>query len=77
MEVWCGAAAGWIGLDPTNGIYAGDDHIVLAVGRDYTDVSPLDGVIFAYGDHTIEVRVDVIPLDGPAAADTGAEGEDG
>ncbi len=77
VEVWCGAAAGWIGLDPTNGIYAGDDHIVLAVGRDYTDVSPLDGVIFAYGDHTIEVRVDVIPLDGPAAADTGAEGEDG
>src|SRR5690242_8652935 len=47
--VWCGADAGWIGLDPTNGIFAGDDHVVLAIGRDYADVAPIDGVIFASG----------------------------
>lgn len=62
VEVWCGDEAGWVGLDPTNGIAAGEDHVVLAVGRDYADVSPLDGVIFAYGEHSLEVKVDVIPL---------------
>jgi len=62
VEVWCGNEAGWVGLDPTNGIAAGEDHLVLAIGRDYADVSPLDGVIIAYGAHTVEVAVDVIPL---------------
>ncbi|WP_237152877.1 transglutaminase family protein [Oryzibacter oryziterrae] len=61
VEVWCGPEAGWIGFDPTNGILAGEDHVVLAVGRDYSDVSPLEGVIVAYGDHSLEVKVDVIP----------------
>lgn len=79
VEVWCGPDAGWVGLDPTNGITAGDDHIVLAVGRDYADVSPLDGVIFAYGDHSIDVRVDVVPVgeeseaEAPPNPDTGHE----
>ena len=36
---------GWVGLDPTNKILVGDDHIILAEGRDYADVSPIDGVI--------------------------------
>lgn len=62
VEVWCGGEAGWVGLDPTNGMAAGEDHLVLAIGRDYADVSPLDGVIFAFGAHTVEVAVDVIPL---------------
>ncbi len=61
-EVWCGAETGWVGLDPTNGIPAGEDHIVLAVGRDYADVSPLDGVIVASGGHSLEVKVDVVPV---------------
>lgn len=62
VEVWCGPESGWIGLDPTNGIPAGEDHLVLAVGRDYADVSPLDGVIIASGGHTLEVKVDVVPI---------------
>lgn len=62
VELWCGANTGWVGLDPTNGILAGEDHVVLAIGRDYSDVSPLDGVIVAYGGQTLEVKVDVIPL---------------
>jgi transglutaminase-like putative cysteine protease len=60
--VWCGADAGWRGLDPTNGIFAGDDHVVLAIGRDYADVAPIDGVIFAAGGQRLEVSVSVIPM---------------
>jgi len=63
VEVWCGPEAGWIGLDPTNAIPAGDDHIILAIGRDYADVAPVDGVIVASGDHTLAVGVDVIPVE--------------
>jgi transglutaminase-like putative cysteine protease len=50
---------GWIGLDPTNGLVVGKDHITLAWGRDFSDVSPLRGVIVGGGSHTLEVRVTV------------------
>jgi transglutaminase-like putative cysteine protease len=36
--VWCGKDAGWLGLDPTNAVIAGNDHLVVAIGRDYSDV---------------------------------------
>ena len=62
VQVWCGPQAGWVGLDPTNAIPAGSDHIVLAVGRDYADVAPLDGVIVASGVQALAVGVDVMPL---------------
>jgi len=57
--VWCGAAASWRGLDPTNAIPAGNDHVLLAIGRDYADVAPIDGVIFASGEQHLEVSVNV------------------
>ena len=71
--VWCGPQAslpdtwetearGWIGLDPTNGILASDQHVVLAVGRDYTDVAPMDGVIVGSGGQRMEVSVNVTPV---------------
>ncbi len=60
---WCGVDAGWIGLDPTNGILAGNDHVVLAIGRDYADVAPMDGVVFASGGQRLEVSVSVTPVD--------------
>lgn len=62
VEIWCGKDTGWIGLDPTNAIPAGNDHIILAVGRDYADVAPVDGVIVASGNHMLAVGVDVIPV---------------
>jgi transglutaminase-like putative cysteine protease len=62
VSIWCGPQAGWIGLDPTNGIAAGEDHVILALGRDYADVSPLDGVIVSSAGHSLEVKVDVIPV---------------
>ena len=61
VQVWCGDEQGWIGLDPTNAIFAENSHIVLAVGRDYSDVAPIDGVILAPGFQTLKVEVDVIP----------------
>ena len=60
--VWCGEGAGWIGFDPTNAILAGHDHVVLAIGRDYADVAPIDGVIFASGAQRLETSVHVVPV---------------
>jgi transglutaminase-like putative cysteine protease len=60
--VWCGEGVGWHGLDPTNAIFAGDDHVVLAIGRDYADVAPIDGVIYASGGQRLEVSVSVTPV---------------
>jgi transglutaminase-like putative cysteine protease len=62
VAVWCGPAFGWLGLDPTNSIPEGEDHIVLARGRDYADVPPVDGLILSYGGHELEVSVDVAPV---------------
>jgi transglutaminase-like putative cysteine protease len=69
MHAWvlvgCGDEVGWCGLDPTNGIFAGDDHVVLAIGRDYADVAPIGGVIFASGGQRLEVSVSVTPVGNP------------
>ena len=60
--LWCGAATGWIGLDPTNAILAAEDHVTLAIGRDYTDVAPMDGVILGSGGQRMGVSVNVTPV---------------
>jgi transglutaminase-like putative cysteine protease len=62
VSVWCGAELGWIGIDPTNAIDAGNDHIELAIGRDFSDVSPIYGVFLGSGAQELEVGVDVIPV---------------
>lgn len=54
---------GWIEVDPTNDVRAGNQHIVTAEGRDYYDVTPLKGVIFGGGKSPIlSVSVDVARL---------------
>lgn len=60
--LWCGGAAGWMGLDPTNAVFASEEHVMLAIGRDYTDVAPIDGVIVGLGKQWIEVSVNVEPI---------------
>jgi transglutaminase-like putative cysteine protease len=52
----------WVDLDPTNDRAAGEDYVVLAVGRDYADVSPMRGVIQGGAHHTLHVAVTVAPL---------------
>ncbi len=61
VVLWCGAALGWIGFDPTNNMFALGDHIFTAMGRDYSDVSPLDGVFHGGAGQTMKVAVDVAP----------------
>jgi transglutaminase-like putative cysteine protease len=63
VMVWCGDA-GWWGLDPTNALIASDDHVVLAVGRDYADVAPIGGILLGSGQQRLATAVDVIPVEG-------------
>lgn len=63
VNLWCGEDAGWIGFDPTNALVTASDHIVVAVGRDYSDIAPIGGVVLGPGSQKIKVAVDVIPAD--------------
>ena len=59
VSLWCGPEFGWLDLDPTNAMMVEDDHIVIAIGRDYADVSPVDGVLLGAGKQKLDVSVDV------------------
>jgi transglutaminase-like putative cysteine protease len=54
---------GWLEFDPTNNKLPFDQHITLAWGRDYTDVTPLKGIAFGGGQHSLSVSVDVLRLE--------------
>ncbi|MDO6807758.1 transglutaminase family protein [Zobellia galactanivorans] len=63
MHAWAEAYipyAGWIGFDPTNDILAATDHIKVAHGKDYSDCSPLKGVVYTSGKnqtvHSVQVN---------------------
>lgn len=58
LSVYC-PVLGWIDLDPTNASIPSEDHIVVAFGRDYADVSPVAGVLTGGGEHKVTVAVDV------------------
>lgn len=65
VMVWCGPEAGWLALDPTNGLVVSDEHVVVAIGRDYSDVAPMDGVIFSSGaQRAVAVAVDMAAVGG-------------
>jgi transglutaminase-like putative cysteine protease len=53
---------GWIDYDPTNARVVGDEHIVVARGRDYHDVSPVTGLFSGGGDHVLDAGVTVEPV---------------
>lgn len=60
VAVWCGDEMGWVGLDPTNDILVANHHIALAIGRDFSDVSPVDGMIVGSRRQKLGVAVDVL-----------------
>ena len=60
------AGGTWADLDPTNDRMPGEDYVRLATGRDYSDVSPMRGVIHGGANHTLRVAVTVSPLEGAA-----------
>ena len=56
-------SAGWVDLDPTNAQFADSRYIVTAWGRDFSDVSPLRGLVYTEATHSeLTVEVDVTPL---------------
>jgi transglutaminase-like putative cysteine protease len=67
VSVWS-PPYGWIEFDPTNGCYAGTDHVAVAWGRDFGDVSPLRGVILGGDEHQLSVTVLVEPVDESSGA---------
>lgn len=62
VNIWCGDTLGWIGFDPTNNCLVRQDHIFTAMGRDYSDVAPLDGVFHGGLGQKMTVSVDVEPV---------------
>lgn len=64
VSVWS-PGIGWVDFDPTNDLIPQDEHITIAFGRDFQDVSPVTGVLLGGGAHQIEVAVDVTPAQPP------------
>lgn len=58
VAVWV-PESGWVDFDPTNNLNPSEEHVTLAFGRDFSDVTPLRGVILGGGRHSLEVSVDV------------------
>jgi transglutaminase-like putative cysteine protease len=58
FRVFC-PGAGWVDFDPTNNVQPGGEHIVVAYGRDFDDVSPVAGILTGGGKHNVKVSVDV------------------
>ncbi len=59
---WLGPRDGWVDLDPTNDLVVHDEHVVLAWGRDYGDISPVRGIILGGGKHSVVAGVDLEPV---------------
>lgn len=62
ISAYC-PGVGWIDIDPTNNVLPSSNHVTVAWGRDYGDVSPLRGLILGGRDHTLKVNVDVEPIE--------------
>lgn len=65
---------GWLDVDPTNNLLPSVRHVTLAWGRDFSDVSPICGVIVGGGRHELRVSVDVKPVDETAERSSGETG---
>ncbi len=66
ISVWA-PETGWLDFDPTNNTTPKEEHIALAFGRDFQDVSPVSGVLLGGGEHEVEVAVDVNPVEESAS----------
>jgi transglutaminase-like putative cysteine protease len=53
---------GWKDFDPTNNLQVSEEHITVAYGRDFSDVSPVAGILTGGGQHEVKVSVDVEEL---------------
>lgn len=55
---------GWLGLDPTNNCVVNENHVRLAVGKNYYDCSPVRGTYRGSSNHKLDVSVIVAYEDG-------------
>ena len=62
VSVFC-PEFGWIDVDPTNNMIPGQRHVTVGWGRDYGDVCPIQGVFTGGGPHTMNIAVDVVPIE--------------
>ncbi|MEM1361517.1 MAG: transglutaminase family protein [Pseudomonadota bacterium] len=62
VRAWCGREIGWVDYDPTNAMRAGRDHVEVAMGRDYADVSPVRGVLRSSGASLAGHSVDMVDV---------------
>jgi len=58
FSIFC-PGVGWVDFDPTNNVQPGEEHITVAYGRDFGDVSPVAGILIGGGAHDVQVAVDV------------------
>ncbi|MEN1682116.1 MAG: transglutaminase family protein [Planctomycetota bacterium] len=67
LSLYCGPSDTgqplWVDADPTNNKLTGVDYVTVALGRDYADVCPIQGVYVGGGNHTMDVSVDVAPVE--------------
>ena len=63
---------GWLGLDPTNNCFVNNLHIRLAVGRNFSDCSPVKGTYKGIAEHSLEVGVSVLYEDGTSSEEVSA-----
>ncbi len=54
--------AGWKGFDPTNGVLTSTNHVRVAYGRHYRDVTPTAGTLYSSALETMAVDVEVVEL---------------
>ncbi|MEP7044637.1 MAG: transglutaminase family protein [Dokdonella sp.] len=70
ISLYC-PTLGWVDFDPTNKMRPDTEHITIAWGRDFGDVSPQRGAILGSGAHELEVKVTVTPAGALQNASTG------
>lgn len=68
---------GWVDMDPTNDCLVDDEHVTLAWGRDFSDVTPMRGVILGGGEQRLAVHVTVTPVPGGPAPGESIESRHG
>jgi transglutaminase-like putative cysteine protease len=69
VSVYC-PSIGWVDFDPTNRCMVNLEHVTLGWGRDFSDVSPIRGVMLGGGEQTLKVSVTVTPLFQAAASNS-------
>jgi transglutaminase-like putative cysteine protease len=64
VSVYC-PSIGWVDFDPTNDCMVNLEHVSLGWGRDFSDVTPMRGIVLGGGAHVLAVKVTMTALSDP------------